>query len=318
MRLLISLTMSLMVGLLVGCANLDSDPEDAGVGGAGGAGPVITLACRNNVTPDVSFLDWELKVSPTPEPIEGGGFFNALLEGVAVFDEEFLDAAQTRVEGGVKEANLIDINATVHVRKGATGEDVSLNGTSITYQCFIRRGTCAPANDLPSVPGFRGNTDCEPQNELNPCGRFVDLPTSEDCSEGGDCAALGKTGPGSQCSLNDFCITGDLRLELNPDSGEYTADSQGEVLFGWDDQKAGATVRQSGANEGAWLLPPAVLNDPIGPNGLRVSIADFRVALECTMGVDSQAPPPLGVGSRDPLSSPTPDELLIAFPIQPR
>jgi hypothetical protein len=305
-----------MMGPLVGCANLAPDPGDAGVGGAGGVGPVVTLACRNNRTPDVSFLDWELKVNPTPEPIQGGGFFNALLEGSAVFDEGFLDAAQRRVPGGVKEANLVDINATVHVRKGAAvGEDVSLNDPSINYQCFIRRGACDRANDKPSVPGFRGNTDCEPENDLNPCGRFVDLPVSDDCSQGGECAALGKTGPGSQCSLNDFCITGDLRLELTPNSGEYTANPQGEVLFGWDDQGTGATVRESGVNEGAWLLPQAVFNEPVGPNGLRVSIADLGVALECTMGVDSQGP--YGVDSRDPLSSPTPDSELIPFPIQP-
>jgi len=275
--------------------------------------PGPSLGCRNSINAVVSIVDWELRVSP--DPIESGQPFTATLGGTALFTESFLDAGNDAVPGGVKEIDLVELKATVRVRSGATGEDVVLRPEPIPSTCFVRGDPCDPDNnDLPSVPGLRGNTDCEPVSDANPCGRYVLLPTSTDCEPGGVCAARNKTGPNSQCEKNSFCITGDLQFRLQEDRGQYTADAEGHVLFGWDDQSTDATLREGGPDDGTWILPPAVYDQPTGPNGFRVTVRGLPVAFECTMGVDSQGP--LGVDSLAPLSSRTPDSELISFPIQ--
>jgi hypothetical protein len=300
-----------LVGPLAGCADLE-DEAAAATGGTGGTGgedlstKTISIACTNNVTPDVSLLEWELTVSPVP--IEAEEPFTAALEGVAVFPEFFLDAAQPPVPGGVQEVNLVSLNATVQARSGATGDERTLTNEAIPYECFFGRAPCDPANDLPGTPGVRGNTDC-PESETNTCGRFVRLPTSSDCDAGGVCESLGKTGPGSQCSLNEFCITGGVEVELARELGEYMAEAEGDILFGWADESTGATLEA----DGTWKLREAVYDDPPGPIGLRVSVGIFTVAFECAMGVDSAGPDGPGVPN---LSSPTPDERLLSFAIQ--
>jgi hypothetical protein len=286
---------------LSGCANIAPDGEDW---------PIVTVACMNNQDETVvSILDWQLLVS-VAKPIESGERFSATLDGVALFDEAFLDDAQPFFAGGVKEIDLVDLNATVHVRSGTTGDDdVVLTVEAIPYQCERVRTSCDPANDLPSVPGRRGNTDCQPESATNPCGRFLLLPISSNCDPGGLCASLGKTGPDSQCELNAFCITGDLRIQLEEARGQYTASTQGDVFFGWDDESTGATIQQGGPNDGTWNLPAAVYENPTGPNGLRLTVGGIPVALECTMGVGSTDAP-------DFLSSPSPDSALVRLPIQ--
>ena len=98
--------------------------------------------------------------------------------------------------------------------------------------------------------------------------RTVDVPVSEDCAPGGLCDTLGKAGaPDSQCGVNGFCVTGPLPLPLNTDTGSYTTDGSGDVLFGWDDENTGATVN----GDGTYALPAAVFGNPPEPNGLRVS-----------------------------------------------
>lgn len=237
------------------------------------AGPTktISVGCRNSANDTIGILGWELTVNPVA--IESGEPFTATLDGVAVFSEEFLDDAQTVFAGGVKEVNLVDLNATVHVRSGATGADVTLVNEEIPYKCALPpRTECDSANDLPGVPGQRGNTDCQPQDNLNPCGQFVLIPTSSDCSESGICAALKKTGPKSQCSDNGFCVIGDVSIPLERDFGEYMAGSDGRVLFGWADESTGATIDTR-----------PIVSDPTGPLGLRVGIGPLLVALECVM-----------------------------------
>ena len=265
------LTMSVMIGPLAGCSNL----------GPANVEESIPVGCANSVNESTSVLDWELTVETLP--IESGEPFHPKLDGVAVINETVLDAAQSApgIAGGVREANLVDLKATVHVREGATGADVILTNESIPWECDLSRAECDPDNDdLSGVPGRRSNTDCQPEETTNPCGRFVSLPTSNDCDPGGECAELGKT---EQCSQNGFCITGDLRLELDRAFGEYTADSQGEeVLFGWADES----------------IQRPVYEDPTGPIGFRVGIGPLLVAFECTMGAE------------------TPDEQLISFPIE--
>jgi hypothetical protein len=303
------LFLSMTLGLAMGCAELkevDPPPEV----------PIVTVACANNLTEDQAILEWQLEVFPNPIQIESDEPFSATLGGVVVFPEEFLDQAQPLIPGGVEEVNLVALNATVHVRSGASGPDVVLTvePERDEYECAQTPTPCDPANDLPSVPGLVGNTDCEGESPLNPCGRFVRLPTSGDCDAGGICDGLNKTGPSSQCELNDFCITGDLELPLGNETGRYTADSEGHVLFGWDDgESTGATVQEGGPNDGTWILPDAIYGEEPGPVSLRLTVGRVQVALECTMGCDSKGP--CGVGSLDFRSSPTPNDELIRFPI---
>jgi len=119
-----------------------------------------------------------------------------------------------------------------------------------------------------------------------------------------------------QCDLHHFCVTGDLRIPLQAATQRYTADVEGTVLFGWAEEGTGAELDQTGGpNDGTWILPDAEYEEPTGPVGARMSLSVLPMALECTMGVDCKDPV-LGVDCAEPLSSPTPDEALISFPIQ--
>ena len=188
------------------------------------------------------------------------------------------------------------------------------------YTCFIDGSPCDPANDLPSVPGLRGNTDCEGESRLNPCGRFMFVPSSTDCAPEGDCDRLGKM---HQCDLHGSCITGDLEIRLRQESAQYTAAAEGDVLFGWAEEGTGAELDQTGGrNDGTWILPTLYDEDdplggeayekPAGPIGIRATFAGFPVALECTMGVSCV----IGVECTQGLAKPTPDSELISFPIE--
>jgi hypothetical protein len=264
----------------------------------------LPILCRNSIESSIGLLAWELEV--IPDAIESGSPFSAQLGGVMVFGEDFLDSGQELVPGGVREVNLVDVRATVHVRSGAIGDDVSLEVEPIPYRCAAGRALCDPANDLEGAPGLRGNTDCEPVGPTNACGRYILLPISTDCEPRGLCVLRGKS---EQCALNGFCITGDLRVDLQSAIGQYVADAEGEVLFGWDDQSTGAMLEPEGSEEATWTLPPAVYAEPTGPVGLRLVIAGFPVALECTMGIfDVDRIPPQPV--------PAPDAALISFPIE--
>lgn len=267
-----------------------------------GSGPqtkAITLACTNNASPDLSLIPFDLTVDPTPN----GGDITAVVDGVARLPELFLDVAQS-VPGGMTQAAVLDVSATVHVRSGASGADVTLKSEPIPHVCWLAPTTsCDPANDQPSVPGFVGNSDCAPTGSFNPCVRLVPIPTSTDCEPGGLCETLGKA---LQCSSNGFCVTGPLPLPLEAQVADYTPDGSGTVLFGWDDESTGATLEP----DGTWALPTASsITDPTGPNGIRINVG-VQAALECTMSVDSGGP--LGVGVPG-AASPAPDSALMAF-----
>jgi len=307
MRLVSKAFVLLLAAGPIACANIPSSQDEPS--------PVVTVGCTNNLGgPNfVSLFDWELAVS-TDDPIESGQAFIATLEGVAMVSESLLDLAQGPIPGGVSEVNLVDLNATVHEREGATGPDVVLEPDwAVPYQCFVGRAPCDPGNDLAGVPGVRGNTDCQPEGPGNPCGRFIRVPTSNDCTAGGTCSGLQKA---LQCDLHAFCITGGLRIPLKAVTQTYTADVEAEeVLFGWADESTGATIKQDDPNWGTWILPEADYKKGPGPVGLRLSFSGvLPVAFECAMGVDSTGP--LGVDSAALLSSPTPSHALISLPIQ--
>jgi hypothetical protein len=257
----------------------------------------IRLGCTNNLTSDLSLVDWDLTVDPGP--IVGGQAFGAVLSGLARFDEPLLDAAQGQVLGGYKKSRVFALQATVHVRSGVAAEaaDVVLTQEPIQPTCkYDDQGnmgpddgpfpTCSDAHDNPDG----SNADCTGlggvPNPENVCGQFVTvpIPTSNECGPGELCESKGKTGPGSQCALNGFCVSGPLEVELQATYEGYLAADSGAVLFGWDDQSTGAVVDQSGANRGSWILPPVVLDEP-GPNSLRGTIGgSIEAALDCTMG----------------------------------
>ena len=343
-RFLVFMLMPLMSGLLASCSDLSTSTDGTGgIGGAAGTvgagGTVgivdpepktrtILLGCTDSVPTEFRRVSWELTVDPGP--IVAGEPFAAVFRSRAVFGEGFFDVAQSGVPGGFKRVDLLELKATVHVRHGATGPDVLLVSSPIERACTYDDSgntgpdagpfpTCAQTSDNPDG----SNGDCTglggTPSPDNPCGQFVTIPTSSDCAPGGVCDTLdgGLGHRNGQCDANGFCVAGSVEVALEGSLEGYIAAGSGSVFFGWDDQSTGAEVDQTGGpNDGAWILPPAVFEEPTGPNGLRARVVSFPVALECTMGVNSRGPD--GVGGRDALSSPTPDSKLIWFPIQTR
>ncbi len=270
---------------------------------------LVSLACTQNVTSDATMVDVELTVSP--DPLLGGATVPVHYSGVFRYPEFFLDVVQGGVPGGVINGDLIDARATVHVRSGATAADVALSSPVPVGlgTCVIPLGTtCDPANDGPSVPGSRSNTDCVPTGTFNPCQHVVPFPTSFDCAPGGTCDLLGKS---TQCQNNSFCITGDLLIPLTGVDSTVDVDASGVVSFGWDDQSTGAALNP----DGTYDLPLSAFLDPLGPNGIKLNESGLAVFLQCTMAVPSDGP----LGPVPPVpgqSSPTPDFSLLQFPIQ--
>ena len=265
---------------------------------------IVSVGCTNSVTTAQSPFPFTLEVD-VPTPVIGGGGFNASFDGIGVFPEFFLDAAQGVVPGGVQVAELVDIVSTVQVRSGATGADVPLladTGSLVpgpTRFCgYPATQTCTcPAGTLPGDTCAGGPSGC-----LSPiCGAeqiLADLPNSTDCSVGGPCDLLGKTGAGSQCALNGFCITGDLIIEFqNSGPQPFTAGpSGGEVLFGWSDGVGAGTTPVPGLTlcpaaapacqaafmpDGCYDLPAAVFSDPTAPIGIRVNASGLFVPIQC-------------------------------------
>jgi hypothetical protein len=264
---------------------------------------VITVGCANNVTADISFLPYSLTVD-APGPNLSGQTVNVTYDGLAEFPEVFLDGAQPAVPGGATKVNLVEIKATTQVRSGGTFPNVTLINHPIPYECELAdtgsgvQQACDPVNDLASVPGSRGNSDCVPTGSFNPCARIVYVPISNDCAAGGVCDSLGKS---SQCTLNGFCVTGGLALPLQAQASSGTAGASGQILFGWYDDPA-VCPPPAGS---LCTLPPAVFTNPTGPLGVRVNAGGLSLALECNQASDA-----------DPNAAKSPDSALIPFNIQ--
>lgn len=300
----------LVAALAVGCAEVPSSAP----------GPVVPVACVSNLSGsdgDAWSLPWELQVSPTP--IHSGQTFAASFDGTAVFPDWYLELGLQFFGGvAVTEGVLVDLKATVRVRRGAaqSGPPVVLvpDEDKYPYRCETGGRTCDPEHDLEGG----GNTDCD-GDANNPCRRFVALPISGDCDPGGRCDDLGKT---FQCHRVGWCVTeADFRIELqatggagNDGVGHYRADEEGEVLFGFDDTNV--EKRDGGVNDGTWIIPVPAYEDPTGPVGIRATFLNVPVAWECAMGIDCDDPI-FGVGCSGQQSSRVPDEALISFQIQP-
>jgi len=172
---------------------------------------------------------------------------------------------------------------------------------------------CDPANDVASVPGARGNTDCIPTGTFNPCGRIALIPTSTNCVPGGTCDDLGKL---SQCTANQFCVTGGLPLPLDPATGSYNAgDGTTDALFGWFDNPPSDVPAIDSPFlkvDGTWNIIQTTYTGIAGPAGLAVNAGGLAVQLECIMGTDAEdATPPIMNAS-----FPTEDVDLLSFPVQ--
>jgi hypothetical protein len=321
MRRVFLLVGFLMLAVLGACAGLEERPDNPDH-------PPRTKSISMGLITDAPIgavegsvgggVGWELTVDPT-EIVTGKKFF-AELKGKAIFDERTLSIGQGLIKGGAKEIMFADFRATVHVRSGAAGEDEELT-PEVPYVCALSRTACERSNDLPGAPGIRGNTDCEPQGDNNPCGQFVDIPTSEDCEPEGLCDELGHTGEGSQCEVNEFCVSGPLELPLSGGPGQYEPDASASVvLFGYDDgEDTGFRIHEEGGcNAGIWYSDKPQFTNPVGSNGVRMMIVGIdgsvRVAIEYVMGEDSRSDE--GIDSCDPHSNRSPDSSLIKFPIR--
>jgi hypothetical protein len=274
----------------------------------------LGMACTDDLGAGAEIMPFELEVYTEllSDRIPAGVLNQMGLTGRAYLPEAYLDGMQTRVPGGVDKVDVRELQATVVVRDGAFWTDTALPAEDIAFTCALGDSlACDPANDQAGTPGHQPNTDCSPVGPANPCGRFVSLPTSSDCDPGGVCRLDDwQNIKGNQCAQNGFCVIDRLGLELVLGYVLYQPYRSDRIYLGWDDRNTGATLQSGGPNDGTWNLPPAVYSNAVGPNGLRLGFAhsasgeSLDVAIECTMGVDSQGPH--GVYSADPLSSPTP------------
>jgi len=276
-------------------------------------------------------------------PVVGGQApedFEASFSGVVRVPRFFLQAASNIVPGGITQAVIDEVAATVQVRSGATGPDVELgaDATAITpgpnfFCLFPSDQVCDPANDVDPDDPSAGNTDC--LDGAVPCARpavtVIDLPISTDCSVGGTCDLLGEN---TSCDLANFCIASDLEIPLAEETATFTPDASGVVLFGWADQGVpglslcpGADCQEAFEAEGSYSLPAAVYSDPVAPTGVRINATGLFLPFQCAIaepgGICAGQPEiaclrPEDCGGSGPcdfsvagVSMPTPDSSLI-------
>ena len=316
----LGLGLSLCLMLAVGCSD-SGDTGTAGTGGTAGSGGVggtgggetsivskdISLGCANSSPIGLQSILSALLTVEAPIVISGGGDFDAEVSGTAGFPESFLDAAQSVVAGGLKQAKLTDLAYIVQVRSGATP-----NGSDSNVALAADPSQLSPG--LTQFCTYPTSTICTEDSDciVAPCNDaiiLVDVPTSEDCAVGGVCDGLDKAdGPTSQCGLNGFCVTGGLAVPLLPVTETFTADASGEVLFGWADEGLDNSTFDEMTE--LFTIPKPSAAAPI-EQGLKVD-AGLVVSVECVMGTD-EGPEP-GNEEND-LVGLTPNEDLISFPI---
>lgn len=212
--------------------------------------------------------------------------FTVDFDGKAVFSEFFLDALHVVVPGGAETMEIVELAATVQIRSGATGPDVLLGIDPAAVVPGLTSFCNFPPDQTCTVDGDCTVPPCEPPVII------ADVPNSTDCSPGGVCDTLGTNA--SQCLPNGFCVvSGDLFLPLLEDSGTFTADASGEVLFGCADQgvpdltlcpAAAPACQESWMPDGSYGLSPAIYANPTPPNGVRTEIGGLFVAYTCAMG----------------------------------
>ncbi len=275
----------------------------------------VDVACLDSAFMEQKVLPFELSV--TPSAIQAGEPFTADVGGKAVIDEQWMDAIQTVVLGGSTTFWLADIVATVQVRSGAVGPDVTLR---VDETAIVPGPTrfCT----LPYGFACTSDSDCDVPPCLPPVN-VVDIPTS---TVQATCTALGKD---NQFNANGFCVTGPGEVPLETQTVTYTADTSGdEVRWGWADQGVPGLVLCPDAMEprcennggtvpdGTYALPQVLYLDPPGSVGVRMTAPfdQLVIAEECVMAVQSFD----GGGAPIPnVVEPTPDSDLLACLIHP-
>jgi len=279
------------------------------------------------------YVNYELDVEPL-SAIESGEPIHVSLGGRAQIGADVLNLGQVTLGEvlnipGFRRIALEKFQATVQVRRGAEGKDVVLKPSldehwACTYDGNGKKDPealgpfppCSPENDQDDG----ANDDCiglgDAPDRENRCLAYFDVSTDNDCSENGVCFDLGHTGPDSPCEANDFCVTDNVTIPLEPLDSFYTAEGSGSVLFGWAEPDQGEDLLEAGPNRGAYDPERVRLDyrDEPGPNGMRMLIGGVELAFECPMGVNSRGPD--GVPTIDPLLSPSSDGILISCPIQ--
>lgn len=279
----------------------------------GGAEFAATLS--GTVFFPVSFLDVAQSVIP-------GGLQTAQLLDARVIVQTRSGATETNGDGGIAGRTLVADLDTLD--PGLTSFcDFSLGTCSTTTATTCADDDACPAGET-CVGGGENVKTCDQANDnadgSNPAclpvvadGPFcqdpvymVTIPTSDDCAAGGTCDALGKTGGGSQCELNGFCVTGDLALTLEPAEQTYMADATGDVLFGWADQ--GLSNITFDEATGLYDIPMTSLSNPL-EQGIGVVAGTLPVQVGCVMAVDSAGPDGVaacvgGENEGDPCESP--------------
>ena len=200
-------------------------------------------------------------------------------------------------------------------------------------------GVCEPPVTLQTLPVLEGTPNspggCDADTSACPT---PGPPTDCDCSA---CDALGGAKI-AQCADNGFCQNGSLVIQMQEQVGNYTAAASGTVLFGWSDQgvpdlficPAGSDCGSlEGRVDDCYQLPPASFSNDTAPIGIRVNAGGLAVPIQCAMAedggtcsttatqgclVNGDCPGGetcVGVGADDDVVCPTPDERLIACPI---
>jgi hypothetical protein len=235
-------------------------------------------------------------------PIVGGKTFSATFDGLAVVSEFVLDTLHDLSCLGVPRLSVNELFWTIQVRSGATGSDVFLQVDvselvpGFTEVCLFDGSPCQRATDcaggfcgalgpeilvdLPVVSGVPNSPGgCDTTGD---CFGFTGPPTSPSDCDCSPCAALDAAGSSQkldQCIKAGFCQNGDLLLPLEAQTETFTADSSGEVLFGWADQNLpyvtqcplGFGCARPFTPDGCYLLSPDQL---FGPALLGSSVSD--------------------------------------------
>jgi hypothetical protein len=173
----------------------------------------------------------------------------------------WLDLLQRLAPGGVSEINISELNASVAVRSGATGPNVSLHVDESEMVPGSMRLCAFPTDRVCASDG-----DCDFGACLPPT-MFVEIPQSDDCAAGGFCDSAGKS---DQCDSNGFCVASELKLPFKRQLGFFEAADSGEVLIGW--------------NEDVPTPPYAIYGEAAGANGARWIAGKAHFAFECYMG----------------------------------
>jgi hypothetical protein len=268
---------------LIGCGEVSTSAGETGgvdaTGGSGGMGgtggargqvvdepstKMIPVACTNNFNlgPVDAVLQHSYVLTVEPlEQVSSGSDFGLVFGGHAVIPEMWLDLLQWLAPGGVSEIKVSELNASVAVRSGATGPNISLHVDESEMSPGSMRFCTFPTERVCASDG-----DCDFGACLPPT-MFVEIPHSEDCTPGGFCDSAGKS---DQCDSNGFCVASELKLPFKPELGAFEAADSGDVLIGW--------------NEDVPTPPYAIYGEAAGPNGARWIVGKAHFAFECYMG----------------------------------